>query len=80
MGYRDKEKKVIAALWTEVCLAMLAIQAAGEGCDLFVVTDASRGTTLEAYENGNPKDDPIKWSVFGGEFQRDWARQNTVPQ
>jgi hypothetical protein len=28
-----RKKLVIVALWTEVCLAMPAIQAQGDGCD-----------------------------------------------
>jgi Isochorismatase family len=39
-----RKKIVIAALWTEICFAMPAIQARGEGYDVFVVTDASGGS------------------------------------
>ncbi|MNE82352.1 Isochorismatase family protein [compost metagenome] len=79
-----RKKVVIAALWSEICLAMPAIQAAGEGYDVYVVTDASRGTTLEAHEMAIHRliqsgVTPITWGVFGGELQRDWARQKTVP-
>lgn len=79
-----RKKVVIAALWSEICLAMPAIQAAGEGYDVYVVTDASGGTTLEAHEMAIHRMiqagvTPITWGVFGGELQRDWARQKTVP-
>ena len=36
-----RKKLVIAALWTEMCLAMPAIHAMGDGYDVYVVTDAS---------------------------------------
>ncbi len=38
-----RTKLVLAALWSEMCLAMPAIQAMGEGYDVYVVTDASGG-------------------------------------
>jgi nicotinamidase-related amidase len=33
----------MAALWTEICLAMPAIHAQGEGYEVYAVTDASGG-------------------------------------
>jgi nicotinamidase-related amidase len=38
-----RKKIVMAALWTEICLAMPAIQALGEGYEVYIVTDASGG-------------------------------------
>jgi nicotinamidase-related amidase len=79
-----RKKIVMAALWTEICLAMPAIQAAGEGYDVYVVTDASGGVSLEAHEMAVQRMImagcmPITWMVFGSELQRDWARTKTVP-
>ena len=79
-----RRKIVIAALWTEICLAMPAIQAAGEGYEVYVVTDASGGVTVEAHEMAIQRMVqagvmPITWGVFGAELQRDWARTDTVP-
>ncbi len=79
-----KKKLVMAALWTEICLAMPAIQALGEGYEVFIVTDASGGISLEAHEMAIERmvqagAVPITWSVFGSELQRDWARTATVP-
>ena len=51
-----RKKIVMAALWTEICLAMPAIQALGEGYEAFIVTDASGGVTVEAHEMGHPAD------------------------
>src|SRR5258708_20687852 len=45
-----RRKIVFAALWTEMCLAMPAIQAMGEGYDVYVVTDASGGVSVEAHD------------------------------
>lgn len=36
-----RKKLILAGLWTEICLAMLTIQAAGEGFEVYAVTDAS---------------------------------------
>ena len=79
-----RRKIVIAALWTEICLAMPAIQAAGEGYEVYVVTDASGSVTVEAHEMAIQRMVqagvmPITWGVFGSELQRDWARTDTVP-
>jgi nicotinamidase-related amidase len=79
-----RKKIVMAALWTEICLAMPAIQAAGEGYEVYVVTDASGGVSLEAHEMAVQRMimagcTPITWMVFGSELQRDWARTRTVP-
>src|SRR5918995_7118057 len=75
-----RSKIVIAALWTEICLAMPAIQAAGEGYEVYVVTDASGGVTVEAHEMAIRRMVmagvvPMTWMAVAGELQRDWARQ-----
>src|SRR6195256_1084831 len=45
-----RKKIVMAALWTEICLAMPAIHALGDGYEVYIVTDASGGVSLEAHE------------------------------
>ena len=45
-----RKQLVIAGLWTEVCVAMPAIQAAGEGWDVTVITDASGAVSPEAHQ------------------------------
>ncbi|HZH14762.1 MAG TPA: hydrolase [Archangium sp.] len=79
-----RKKIVMAALWTEICLAMPAIQALGEGYEVYIVTDASGGVTLEAHEMAIQRmvqagAVPITWTVMASELQRDWAREATVP-
>jgi len=77
-----RKKLIMAALWTEICLAMPAIQAVGEGYEVYAVTDASGGVTVEAHEMAVRRMvqagvTPITWMAVGGELQRDWAREST---
>lgn len=74
---------VIAALYTEICLAMPVIQALGEGYDVFAVTDASGGVTAEAHDMAVRRmvqagAVPITWMAVAAEWQRDWAREKTA--
>jgi nicotinamidase-related amidase len=74
-----RKKLVIAALWTEMCLAMPAIHAMGDGYDVYVVTDASGGVTPEAHDMAIRRlvaagAQPMTWMALTGELQRDWAR------
>ena len=62
---------------------MPAIQALAEGYDVFIVTDASGGVTLEAHEMAVRRmvaagAVPITWMAVLGEWQRDWAREETA--
>src|SRR6202035_2492980 len=74
-----RRKVVFAALWTEMCLAMPAIHAMGDGYDVYVVTDASGGVSAEAHDMAVRRmvaagAQPITWLALAGELQRDWAR------
>src|SRR5216683_3618443 len=78
-----RKKLILAALWTEICLAMPAIQAQGEGYDVYVVTDASGGVSVEAHNMAIQRMMlagvvPITWMAVAGELQRDWARMDTA--
>jgi nicotinamidase-related amidase len=78
-----RKKIVIAALWTEICLAFPVIHALGEGYEVFFITDASGGTSVEAHEMGIQRmvqagAVPLTWAVFASELQRDWAREETA--
>jgi nicotinamidase-related amidase len=78
-----RKQLVLAALYTEICLAMPAIQALAEGYDVFIVTDASGGVSLEAHDMAVRRmvaagAVPITWMAVLGEWQRDWAREETV--
>ncbi len=78
-----RKQLILAALWTEVCLAMPAIQALGEGYDVFIVTDASGGVSAESHDMAVRRmvqagAVPITWLAVLSEWQRDWAREQTA--
>jgi len=78
-----RKKIVFAALWTEICLAFPAIHALGDGYDVYVVTDASGGVSVEAHERAIQRlvqagAVPLTWMGVMSEWQRDWAREATV--
>ncbi|QNL48834.1 hydrolase [Olivibacter sp. SDN3] len=80
-----RKQLIIAGLWTEVCVAMPAIQALGEGYDVFVVTDACGSVSAEAHDMAVRRMVqvgvvPINWLAVVSEWQRDWARTETASQ
>jgi len=79
VGKTGRKKLVMAGLWTEMCVAMPAIHAMGDGYDVYVVTDASGGVSPEAHDMAIRRlvaagAQPITWLALAGELQRDWAR------
>jgi nicotinamidase-related amidase len=77
-----RKKLVMAALWTEVCLATAVLSALDEGYEVYIVTDASGGVTSEAHEMAIERmiqagAVPVTWLQVLLEWQRDWARQET---
>ncbi len=77
-----RKKLVMAALWTEVCLAFPAISAIEAGYDVYAVVDASGATTLEVHHAAIQRMVhvgviPVTWIQVLCELQRDWARQET---
>lgn len=80
-----RKQLIIAGLWTEVCVAMPAIQAASEGYDVFVVTDACGAVSVEAHDMAIRRMvqhgiTPINWVAVASEWQRDWARTETAAE
>ena len=78
-----RKQLIIAGLYTEICVAMPAIQALGEGYDVFVVTDACGAVSVEAHDMAVRRMVqvgivPINWVAVVGEWQRDWARIETA--
>lgn len=78
-----RKQLIMAGLYTEICLAMPTVQALAEGYDVFIVTDASGGASLEAHEMAVHRmvaagAVPITWMAVMGEWQRDWAREQTA--
>lgn len=47
-----RKKLIMAALWTEVCLAYPALDLLREGYEVYALSDVSGGTTLDAHERG----------------------------
>lgn len=78
-----RRQLIIAGLWTEVCVAMPAIQAAGEGWDVTVITDASGGVSVEAHQVAIQRMiaagvNMMTWMALAAEWQRDWARMESA--
>lgn len=77
-----RKKLVIAALWTEVCLCMPALDALEAGYEVYMVTDASGGTSKEAHDMAVMRLAqagvvPVTWQQVLLEYQRDWSRKET---
>lgn len=78
-----RKQLILAGLWTEICVAMPALHALADGYDVFVVSDASGGVTKEAHDMAMARMvaagvTPITWMAITGEWQRDWAREETT--
>jgi nicotinamidase-related amidase len=80
----DRRQLIFAGLWTEICLAYPVIHSLADGYDVFFVTDASGGTSREAHDMGVQRmiqagATPLTWIALMSEWQRDWARLETIP-
>src|ERR1700758_3043168 len=47
-----RRKLILCALWTEICMAFVALDALREGYEVYPVVDAIGGTSLEAHRAG----------------------------
>ncbi|EPL8095177.1 hydrolase [Morganella morganii] len=77
-----RKKLVMAALWTEVCLNFPTLMAIEAGYEVYIVTDASGGTSVDAHERSIDRmvqagAIPVTWQQVLLEYQRDWARKET---
>ena len=77
-----RRRLIMAALWTEVCLAFPVVSAIEAGYEVYAVVDASGGTTVEAHQTAIQRmiqagAVAVTWLQVLCEFQRDWARQET---
>jgi nicotinamidase-related amidase len=80
-----RRKVVLCALWTEVCMAFVTLDALREGYEVYPVVDAIGGTSVEAHRAGLDRviqagAQPTSWVSLACELQRDWARVETVPE
>ncbi|MDB5526651.1 MAG: hypothetical protein JWM58_4414 [Rhizobium sp.] len=76
-----KKKLVMAGLWTEVCLSMPVIDALADGYEVYIVTDASGGGSVEGHERAVQRmvqagAQPLVAAGYVSELMRDWARPN----
>jgi nicotinamidase-related amidase len=78
-----RRKLILCALWTEICMAFPALDALRDGYDVYPVTDAIAGTSVDAHRAGLERvvqagGKPVSWVSLACELQRDWAREDTV--
>src|SRR6201986_2298865 len=79
-----RRKLILCALWTEVCMAFVALDALREGYEVYPVVDAIGDTSVEAHRAALERvvqagAQPISWVSLACELQRDWGRIETVP-
>ena len=79
-----RKKLIMAALWTEVCLAFPAIDALKEGFEVYAPVDCVGGTSADAHHAALRRVSQagaqlVSWISVLCELQRDWARTATVP-
>lgn len=78
-----RKKLIMAALWTEVCLAFPALDALKEGFEVYPVVDAVGGVTKVAHDAGLRRIEqagaiPVTTPMLFCEMQRDWNRTETA--
>ena len=79
-----RKKLIMTALWTEACLTFPALDAIGEGYDVYVPVDAVGGTSRAAHEAALRRVEQAGAKLISRvqmycELQRDWNREETVP-
>jgi nicotinamidase-related amidase len=78
-----RKKLVVAALWTEVSLALPALDAMRDGYEIYPVVDAIGGTSPDSHCAALERvvragGHPVSWVSLACELQRDWTRFDTV--
>jgi len=80
-----RKKLIMAALWTEVCLAFPVLSALEEGYEVYIVTDTCGGISKKIHKTAIKRliqagARPVTWMQVLLEFQRDWAKTETYEQ
>ncbi|MCD1294219.1 hydrolase [Methanocella sp. CWC-04] len=80
-----RKKLLIAGLWTEICVALPAINALEAGYEVYVVADACGDVSEVAHDMAMHRmiqagAVPVTWLQVLLELQRDWARQETYDE
>ena len=70
-----RRKLIIAGLWTEVCVVFPALDLHKEGYEVYAVSDASGGTSVDAHERGMQRMVqvgiiPVTWEAVMAELGR----------
>lgn len=78
-----RKRLIVGGLWTEVCLAFPVLHALRAGFEVYFVSDASGGSSLEAHNMAVQRmiqagAVPQTWGAVVYEWQRDWARAETA--
>ena len=71
----DRRKLIIAGLWTEVCLVFPALDLLKEVYEVYAVSDASGGTSVDAHQRGMERvvqagAAPVTWEAVMAELGR----------
>ena len=83
LAENGRNKVIVSGLWTEVCNTTFALSAMHDaGYEIYMVADASGGTTLEAHDYAMQRMVqagvvPVTWQQVLLEWQRDWAHRDT---
>lgn len=83
LARNGRKNVIVSGLWTEVCNQGFAFSAMAEGgYTIFMVADASGGTSKEAHDYSmlrmiHAGVVPMTWQQVMLEWQRDWARKET---
>ncbi|MBU5638886.1 hydrolase [Geomonas sp. Red69] len=80
-----RNKLIMAALWTEVCLAFPTLDAMKAGYEVYAVEDASGGTSVTAHNAAMRRIEqagavPMTSLQVLLEYQRTWARKETYDE
>lgn len=81
----NKQKIVMAGLWTEVCLVDPVLSALDQGFEVYFISDASGGVSQEAHDMAVERmiqagAKPMTWLQYMLELQRDWKNQEHYKQ
>jgi nicotinamidase-related amidase len=77
-----RRKLIMAGTWTELCLTLPVISAIDAGYEVYIVPEASGGSSPEAHQMGVQRmvmagAVPVTWVGVASELQYDWARKDT---
>ena len=86
LAKNNRKKIIVSGLWTEVCNLTFALSALHDtDYEIYMVADASGGTTKEAHDYAMQRMIPagvipVTWQQVLLEWQRDWAKRDTYDE